>query len=300
MSTDTRFATWSSIGTEVGKCNNNLADILKEAGLDYTVESRPVHVNGIDGFNDRFHAIVRNTDDHVYNIAKNSYTICQNEDAFSLIDQLDESVHIVRAGETASGMIYLIGELPEVKVLGDSYKPHLIFQNSHTADFALKSAVVPLRIVCQNQFNIAFREARNQHTIRHTSSINAQISAANDVMADTIKYMEVFGDKAEQLATESVSINKIASQLFPMPAQVSDKVGERIEQKRETFMSIYNNEDNQNFKGTAWGALNAVTDYATHNMSERSSADNKFIASVVYPEFTKLAINALRSEGVSI
>ena len=300
MAENKRFATWNSIGTEVSKCNNNLAEILKSAGLDYTVESRPVTVSGIDGNNDRFHAIVRSNDNHVYNIAKKSYTICQNEDAFSLIDQLDNSVHIVRAGETGSGMIYLIGELPEVNVLGDAYKPHLIFQNSHTADFALKSAVVPLRIVCQNQFNVAFKEARNQHTIRHTSSINSQISAANDVMADTIKYMEVFGNRAEELATEKVSVNKIAEQLFPMPATAAEKVGERIEQKRETFLSIYNNDDNQNFKGTAWGVLNAATDYATHNVGEKSNADNRFISSVIYPEFTKLALNALRMQGVSI
>lgn len=291
----TRTATWAKIGTNVGACNNNLQSILKEAGLDYQVESRPVSIEGVDGVSDRFHAIVRNTDNHVYNVAKRTYTICQNEDAFSIVNELSDDVHIVRAGETESGMIYLIGELPELKVLDDAFKPHLIIQNSHTADFALKTAIVPLRVVCQNQFSIAFREAKNTQTIRHTASINSAIQEANLALQSAYDYLNVFESKAETLATKRVDTMKIMDELFAVPPEATARTAERIEQNRAEFLTMYNHDDNANFKGTAWGLLNAATDYETHKPSTRSTDENRFVTTIAYPEFTRRVMQLINA-----
>ena len=38
----------------------------------------------------------------------------------------------------------------------------------------------------------------------------------------------------------------------------------RIVTARDAFMAAYESDDNQNFKGTAWGIVNAYTDYITH------------------------------------
>lgn len=288
-----RNATWSTIGTDVRTCNNNLESILKEANLDYNVESRPVMVSGIDGVNDRFHAIVRDSDNHVYNIAKKTYTICQNADAFSMVNVLNEDVSIVKAGETESGLIYMIGELPQVNVLGDAFKPHLIIQNSHTADFALKTAIVPLRVVCQNQYSIAFREAKNTQTIRHTASINSAIMEANMALKSAYDYMNVFGNKAEEMAMKKVKLDSVIDRIFELPPEASNRAAANIEANKAEFLKIYNNDDNGNFRGTAWGLLNAATDYETHKVSNRSSADNKFVTTILYPEFTRRVMSLI-------
>lgn len=295
MTNVNRTATWSHIGTGVGDCNNNLEEILRTANLDYTVESRPVTISGIDGFNDRFHAVVRNSDNHVYNVAKKSYTICQNADAFSIVRELGDDVHIVRAGETESGMIYMIGELPELNILQDKFKPHLIIQNSHTADFALKTAIVPLRVVCQNQYSIAFREAKNTQTIRHTSSINSAIMEANAAIKSAYEYLNVFENQAEKMAMKKVNINTIMNALFEIPPQASSRTADRIEQNRAEFLNMYNSADNANFKGTAWGVLNAATDFETHKPTSRSSDENKFVTTVAYPEFTRKVMTLINA-----
>lgn len=285
-----RKATWDVIGSDVSSCKNDLDAILKESNLDYEVEYRDISVAGIDGANDRFRAIVRKSDNHVYNIAKRSYTICQNKDAFSVINEMKDEVKIVRAGETPSGMIYMIGEMPEVNILGDKFTPNLIFQNSHTADFALKSAIVPLRIACTNQFSMSFSECRNTQTIKHTSSVNNQIAAANETLAKAYDYMKVFANKAEMFAANKVNVNTVIEKLFPITEDMADIRRNRVQELRDKFMAIYNNEDNQNFKGTAWGIINAATDYYTHKQVKAGSEANHFVNTIVYPEFTNKVV----------
>ncbi len=290
-----RKASWDVIGTDVKECNNDLDKILKEAKLDYEVEYRPIRVNGIEEDNDRFQAIVRKSDNYVYNIAKKSYTICQNKDAFSIINELKEDVNIVRAGETPSGMIYMIGEMPEVKILGDSFKPNLIFQNSHTSDFALKSAIVPLRIACKNQFSVAFPECKNTQTIKHTSTVNNQIALANQTLLNVSDYMKTFAFKADMYARNKVNANKVVESLFPIESDMSERRIIQIQETRDKFLAIYNNEDNQNFKGTAWGIINAATDFYTHKAVKQGSEANHFINTVLYPEFTNKVIQLVNA-----
>ena len=285
-----RKATWDVIGSNVSKCNNDLDAILKESNLDYEVEYRDIQISGIEGVNEKFRAIVRKSDNHVYNIAKKSYTICQNKDAFSIINDLKDDVNIIRAGEIPSGMIYMIGEMPEVKILGDSFKPNLIFQNSHTADFALKSAIVPLRIACTNQFSISFPECRNTQTIKHTASVNNQIAAANEALAKAYDYMNIFARKAEMFAANKVNANLVIEKLFPIAEDMTEYRRNKVQELRDKFLAIYNNEDNQNFKGTAWGIINAATDYYTHKEVKAGSEANHFVNTIVYPEFTNKVI----------
>ena len=78
--TNTRTATWTNIGTNVADCNNNIDNILAEAGLDYKVISRPAYTE-VDGQKielPNHHVVLRESDNHVYQVAKNSYNICQN------------------------------------------------------------------------------------------------------------------------------------------------------------------------------------------------------------------------------
>jgi len=291
-----RVATWTSIGTDVSECKNNLDEILSTAKLNYTVSSRPVTVDGTDGHQGKFHAIVRDSDNHVYNIAKNSYTICQNEEAFSLLNSLNNDVEVIRAGETPNGMIYIIAKMPDIKILQDSFTPHLIFQNSHTSDFALKVATVPLRIACTNQFSMAFPEARNTQTIKHTANISAQISSMNKVMSNIATYMEVFEDQASKLVKKQINIDEAIDVLFGREEDAAtDRIANSRREAVDRFLSAYSTADNANFKGTAWGVLNAATEWLTHKPIRIGSENNHFVSTILYPDFTNKAFEYLRA-----
>lgn len=290
-----REATWANIGTDVKECKNNIDDILAKSGLDYNVVEQPVFIGGGESASDRFKAIVRESDGHVYNITKKSYTICQNKDAFAFLEEMPDDLEIVKAGESRSGMIYLIGVLPTLKVLGDDFTPYLIFQTSHNSDFALKTTITPLRVVCQNQFNTAFGDNSNSITLKHTPGIAANIHEAGRILGGTSDYMTYFANKADMLATNKVNVEKAIEILLPISKEATEVTANRVEEAREIFRGLYNTSDNQNFRGTAWGLLNAVTDYSTHETGKKSAAENRFVASIISPDFQRRAVQIMNS-----
>lgn len=294
----TRTATWENIGTDVKECKNNLDEILRKANLDYTVITQPVTVGNSDTPSDRWKAIVRKSDGHVYNIAKQSYTVCQNREAFEFINELGD-ITIEQAGESASGMIYIIGKLNSISVLGDEFTPYAIFQNSHNSDFALKTAIVPLRVVCRNQFNAAFGDANNTVTIKHTPGITSSLQDAKLIQQSSLDYMKDFARKAEFLATNKVNVNKAIEMLIPIKEDASERTANRLEEARSLLRTAYMADDNGNFRGTAWGILNAVTDYTTHSISPRSKGESRFTSSILYPDFQKKAISLIYSGAIA-
>ena len=60
---------------------------------------------------------------------------------------------------------------------------------------------------------------------------------------------------------------------------MSERLIQNVEQNKARFIEAYEADDNQNFKGTAWGFLNAYSDYTTHApLSTRANAaDNAFM-----------------------
>ena len=130
-----RTTTWHAIGKSVQECKD-MEQVLAASGLDYTVEKRPVfsHTGAIDGqiaqfaIPNRF-VTVRTSDDHPYDVVSDKFEIIQNRDAFDFVNYMGDELSFEKAGETANGMVYIIGKLPEVDILGDAFTPHVIFRN---------------------------------------------------------------------------------------------------------------------------------------------------------------------------
>ena len=204
---------------------------------------------------------------------------------FSFIDYIGgDSVgfEYVKAGETAKGLVYIIAKIPSVTLLGDSITPYIIFQNSHDGLNSVKATICPLRIVCQNQFNVSFKQSPNTVRIIHSAQMDQRILTAREMMRDVAEYMETFEDTAETLATKHISYNEVI-QVFNdvfeyKPEKMSDRQKRNFDDARNDFLACYNNDDNQNFVGTAWGVMNGAADYLTHHKSVRqTSPDSVFV-----------------------
>jgi hypothetical protein len=166
-------------------------------------------------------------------------------------------------------MVYIIAKLPEVDILGDAFTPHVIFRNGFSGKYKITAAICPLRIVCQNQFNVAFREAANTVTIRHVGNANAKLEEAREVLKKSADFMVTLNACAETLAGTKLSpwmVDQVLNRLFPIEdlENMNAFKRNRLVTAREAFTTAYNHDDNQNFKGTAWGIVNAYTDYITH------------------------------------
>ena len=284
-----RTTTWHAIGKDVQECRD-MEQVLAKSGLDYTVEKRRVYCDfDNSGFAtaeipNRF-ITVRTSDNHPYDIVSDKFEIIQNKDAFDFVNYIDEDLQFEKAGETANGMVYVIGKLPEVSILGDAFTPHVIFRNGFSGKVKITAAICPLRIVCQNQFNFAFKNAANAITVRHVQNAEAKLEEARETLRMTADYMEQLNVTAEHFATMKISqsqMDRVVKYLFPIPEDTAINAFKRksLEEKRNAFLQAHEQEDNRNFKNTAWGLINAYTDFITHRKpagKREDRFDGKFI-----------------------
>lgn len=265
MTTITREATWNKIGKDIKEATS-VKEALQISGLDYEVVKAPIYLSNGHRIENQFATKKKGTDE-VFGIVGKDYTVVQNQDAFAFVDGIiSEGLTFVKAGET-SYMNYIIASLPDQYILDDQFKPYIIFQNSHAGATTLKAAICPLRVVCQNQFTMAFRNSENKISLRHCSSIHEKMDEAQHILQFTTYYMDKFNDMARRMAFNKISqekVDKIIDQYFLVDDEASTRKANSIEEKKTIFLNAYNAEDNQNFKGTEWGLVNAFSDYITH------------------------------------
>lgn len=277
----TRTTMWENIGV---KASTNDFDILmKEADLDYTAVSRELYAGPTESpilIPDR-KVIVREDTNQVFGIISDRYQICQNKDALDFVKYIDD-IELLKAGQIG-GTVYMIAQLPEVNILDDSIRPHLIFQNSHDGSSSIKATICMLRIVCQNQFVSTFKDSPATIKISHLGDISEKLVIARDTLSSVNNYVRNFEDTAGELVKAKLTpirFNKIIEKFFATSAEYSDRRNQRIEEDRELFISALNADDNANFVKTKWGAVNAFSDFITHYEPSRKSEgwqENRFM-----------------------
>lgn len=289
MSMMLRVPTWESIGTDV-RGNKKVEDVLASAGLNYTVVKKPVYRYERDPrrlvrMPNKF-VTERKEDGHSYDaIVSDRYRIVQNREAFDFVNYMGDDVEFLKAGETGNGLVWIIGKLPDVDILGDKFTPHVIFSNSFTGKTSIRAAICPLRIICQNQFAAAFRDTHNAVSVGHTANAERKLKEARSVLRASADYMEELNRMAEGYAAMKVSPRQIAMVLdamFPVPADAPQKKAEEIAAKKAKFEARFraamSSADNYAFRGTAWQLVNAYTDVLTHApLSGKSTYDSQFV-----------------------
>ena len=273
-----RTTTWHAIGKDVSECKD-MDHVLKASGLDYTVAKRPLYFgNSWDDDNphnelvNRF-VTVRTTDNHPYDVVSDKFEIIQNRDAFDFVNYMGDEVSFEKAGETATGMVYIIAKLPDMDILGDTFTPHVIFRNGFNAKVKITAAICPLRLVCQNQFNFAFKHTENTVTVRHVQNAEQKLEEARETLRMSANYMAELNEMAQRYAGIQISefqLQRFLKEAFPMDGieNMNPFKRAKLEEARAAFIKAHNADDNSNFRGTAWGLINAYTDFITHRVPQ--------------------------------
>lgn len=281
----TRTATWTNIGSDIRKAST-VQEALELSGLNYTVEKVPVYLDNGLQVPGAF-CTKREDSDITYGVVGSQFEIVQNIEGFDFINNMiPEGLKFLKAGENKK-FIYIIAQLPSIDVLGDEIAPHIIFQNSHSGSTTLKATIAPLRIVCENQFNMTFKKANNKISLRHTKSIKGRLHTAQEVLIQSSDYLSEFQKSAILLAQKKVSksqVDDLMDKIFYIKEEFTPTQVRRVEEKRDRFLQAYQAEDNQNFIGTQWGLVNAYTDFVTHKELRKDTPqalENHFIKSTL-------------------
>lgn len=272
-----RIASWSGIGTTINEKTVDAA--LEKAKLNYTVEKETLWLTDKTKIED----MVANTyldekgHKHILGIVGDKYEVVQNRDGFAFVDYISDGLKFVKGGMTHTGMVYLIAELPSVDILGDKFNPYVIFRNSFNGKYQLSAAITPLRVVCQNQFNFAFKHTANTINIRHSARVGERMEEAKEVLRGVAIYMGHLNEVAKQFSGIKLSKSETelaVNMLFPTPDNADDLKKVVIAQQKNAFAKMLDADDNQNHKGNAWGLVNAYTDYITHTSIRKGRYDD--------------------------
>lgn len=259
---------WNQFGINVSSAKS-VEEALNLAELNWTVDSKPIFdSNGkiIEGFS----ANTRSSDGEVLGIVGKRYQVVQNIEAFDFTNSLvDEGVTFDKAGVFHHGRaVWLLAKLPETAILGDKFDPYVVFINSHDGTGAIKVAMTPIRIACSNSLNVALRKASRSWSTRHMGNINQKLSEAKHTLGMANDYMSMLSEEADKLVNKTLTKNQfeeIFDSVFPIDQNNDSnrKVNNILDMKEGMFRAL-EADDLSNFRGTAWGALNAVTDYVDH------------------------------------
>ena len=271
---------WHGLGTKVDEAPTS-AEALELAGLNWKVEQTPVYT--ADGtLIPNYKANVRNTDNSVLGIVTDRYQIVQNEEAFEFTDSIvGETENGVVKYETAGSLnhgkkIWLLAKMPTQKVLDDEVEPYMCFTNSHDGSGAIRICMTPIRVVCQNTLNMALSQAKRSWSTKHVGDIESKLEEAKMCLELADEYMYNLGIEAEKLANTALrreQIDEILNEMFPVDDLTSERKKSNIQQIKDESYIAYFMPDIEKFIGTAWGAINAMSDCVTHTAPKRNTVD---------------------------
>ena len=151
---------WHGLGVVVEEAPSS-EEALRLAGLDWRVVQKSLYTNSglVDG-----------------------YKVVQNTEAFAFTDNLlGEGVKYETAGSLQGGRkVWILARLPREYIMsGERITPYLVFSNTHDGLGAVKVAITPVRVVCNNTLNLALSTANRCFSMVHTGDIKGKIDEAS-------------------------------------------------------------------------------------------------------------------------
>ena len=253
-------------------------EALETAGLDWDVTAK--HVYDINGNEyPKFRVNVREDNGTALGMVTSAYKIIQNKEAFEFVDSLaDAGFEFDRAGQFKEGRsIWLMGKLPQTQILGDDIDNNLVLINSHDGSSGVKVMMTPVRVACYNMLNLALRRATRVWSAKHTKGLMSKIEEARHTLNLANNYMKELDIEADKLANTAISeaeLEAIFDTLFPVDTEKdTQRKINNISVLKNNFFACYNEADIAKFKGTLWGAVNAMADLVDHSAPMRVTSD---------------------------
>ena len=284
----TREKPWHGLGVEVKEAPTSV-DALQLAGLDWQVVQEPIYTDSgkqIPGYK----ANVRDTDHKVLGVVTDRYRIIQNQEAFAFTDELlGNGVRYETAGSLQEGRkVWLLARLPrEYIISGERISPYLVFSNTHDGSGAVRVAVTPVRVVCNNTLNLALNTAKRSWSMIHTGDIKEKIQEAKDTLFMAEEYMDSLGKEFERLRRQKITdqqVKEYIELLLPIENGATTAQAKNIVKLREDLRKrYYDAPDLKDVGNNAYRFINAVSDFATHANPLRRTAnynENLFIKTV--------------------
>jgi phage/plasmid-like protein (TIGR03299 family) len=275
-----RKTPWHGLGIKVEEALSS-RKALEFSGLNWSVIQKPIYTND-NLLIPNYKANIRENDEKILGVVTDRYKIVQNKEAFAFTDKLiGEGCTYETAGSLQEGKkVWLLAKLPDkYKILDDEVTPYMVFSNSHDGSGAIKVAMTPIRVVCNNTLNLALGTAKRIWSANHTVNINNKLDEAMKTLLLAEHYMENLDLEATKLSSKTISDKKVLNfieNLVPMPDNASKTQEKNINLLRDDMkLRYFDAPDLVDLPKTPWRFINAVSDFATHTTPLRKTENYK-------------------------
>lgn len=275
-----RETPWHGLGTRVMEAPGS-EEALEVAGLNWMVRQEPIYTDNnllIPGYK----ANVRDSDNRVLGVVTDRYKVVQNDEAFAFTDELlGEGVRYETAGSLQNGRkVWILARMPrEFIINGEQISPYLVFSNTHDGSGAIKVAVTPIRVVCNNTLNLALSTAKRSWSMIHTGDVKGKMEEARQTLFMAEKYMSRLGSEFENLRKIKLSDRQVMEYikiLLPYENEENAHHVRNINRLREDMQKRYfDAPDLKDVGNNAYRFVNAVSDFATHSEPIRRTRNFK-------------------------
>ena len=275
-----RETPWHGLGTRVSEAPDSQRALIV-AGLNWNVVQEPVYT-GEDERIEGYKVNVRDTDRKVLGVVSDRYKIVQNREAFAFTDELlGEGVRYETAGSLQNGKkVWMLARMPhEYIISGERISPYMVFFNSHDGSGAIKVALTPIRVVCQNTLNLALSTAKRSWSMIHTGNIQGKMQEARDTLFLAETYMDHLGKEFESLRKKKLTDKQVLDfidLLLPVDELATPQQVKNVRRLQEDMkLRYFEAPDLKDVGNNAYRFINAVSDFATHSNPLRRSANYK-------------------------
>jgi len=185
--------------------------------------------------------------------------------------------------------VVIQSKLPEpIDVGGDKVEPYIYTVVDHSGMGSNKVIPSTIRIACDNAFHLI--KSNTDNRAHHASTFDDKVKAMIGSIIDSIESAKGFKGIMEKLKSIKFSKDqmiKLTQTLIPVEKEESTRRVNKRERLVELFASGRGNQGK-----TRWDALNALTEYETHN--GKQSAE-KFIRNMTNNNLSRQGLKLLNA-----
>lgn len=162
---------------------------------------------------------------------------------------------------------------------------YVIGYNSHDGSLTFGGGRTGIRPICRNTFNMAIGTMSAEWKFRHTGSIHDRIAQLRSVWAESLAYFRALDALADTLFvtpfTDKQYDNLVVTRIGKPPEKDVKGSVTKYERNHELYTQAWKMPANAGIKGTAYGALMALTEreqWGRGEQSDAAGAERKYAA----------------------
>ncbi len=295
---------WHGLGNRLSE-KQPLEVWLEQAGMNWEVKETPVlYQADIPGFNFRTNeeakVLYRSDSLEALSVVSNRYKVVQPREVLEFYRDLTEvgGFELETAGVLKGGRkLWALAKTGQEVFLkgGDQVKGYLLLATACDGTLATTAQFTSVRVVCNNTLSMAVNDATGAVKVPHSTTfdpvaVKRELNLGVTAWDEFITQMKALSNrKIHRIEAMNYLVNVLGDAELPLSKQPNEKAITSV-------FGLFNGQGKgatmDSANDTAWGLLNAVTEYVDHHKRARST-DNR-LNSAWFGQGAAIKENALK------